>query len=202
MIITAQGKYSTTSFKDSKITCEKIIEAYSKYHFKHIDTDGFIQKRMRSNPKNLIITDATAGNGGDTITFARFFKHVNAVEIDKVEFEVLKHNIDRTIFKNYTLINDNYLNIWQDLSQDIIYFDPPWGGPGYKNHESISLKLMDIDLKDIVLSLLKNDNKLIAIKTPHNFALEEFSDALKANFNVAILKHDINKFVLIIVVKI
>lgn len=187
MKLTEQGRYSTTLFRHSKITCQKILEAFPS----------------ASNIKDLVLTDATAGNGGDTITFARLFKHVNAVEIDKAEFEVLKYNIERTIFDNYTLYNEDYLKIIGKLKQDIIYLDPPWGGPNYKFNNSMSLYISDTNIADICIDIFISDiAKLVAIKTPTNFAFEEFQLSLTSRLTTLnIQRHKIHKFILILIRK-
>jgi tRNA/tmRNA/rRNA uracil-C5-methylase (TrmA/RlmC/RlmD family) len=69
-----------------------------------------------SKSKKIIITDATANNGGNTIHFAFDFHHVNSVEIEKDQFDILKNNIDTYGIKNVTLYNDDYLNVMKTLS--------------------------------------------------------------------------------------
>ena len=60
-----------------------------------------------------------------------------------------------------------------ELYQDIIYIDPPFGGPGYKSLESIILKLNNVSLHEIISIIrLKNITKYIFIKTPLNVCLD------------------------------
>jgi len=43
---------------------------------------------------NIVITDATAGVGGNTLSFANNFEYVNAIEINKLRCDYLRNNID------------------------------------------------------------------------------------------------------------
>ena len=71
----------------------------------------FIKNIICNNIKSrdIIITDGTANNGSDTLLLAKYFKQINSIEIDKINFEVLKHNISIYNYKNINLINGNTL---------------------------------------------------------------------------------------------
>ena len=176
MRLSEQGKYSATAQRFSKQICQRIQENYY------------------SNISNAVITDACAGNGGDTIVFSKKFKHVNSIEKDLNEFEYLKGNVKFLKLKNVTLINNSCLKT--SLEQDIIYFDPPWGGPNYKNHNVVDLFLDGQNINDIVLQLInKCTVKLIVLKVPHNFGLKEFKKIIPIKPEVYLM----TKFKLIIV---
>ena len=102
------------------------------------------------NSKNKIITDATAGLGGNVISFASKFKKINAVEINNLHCEMLEHNINQyTKFdKKIKIYNNDYIKIMDNIKQNIIFIDPPWGGPSYYEER---LKLY---LGDLLLDLL------------------------------------------------
>ena len=93
------------------------------------------------NLNNLIITDATAGIGGNTISFANNFFKVNAIEINKKRFDFLKNNINVYNFNNVEIINNDYIKIMKTLKQDIVFIDPPWGGRNYKNINLLNINL-------------------------------------------------------------
>lgn len=124
--------------------------------------------------KELVITDATCGVGGDTLHFSKYFKYVNSVDIKKENIEYTKHNLDLFGITNVSLYNDNYLNISRKLKQDIIYIDPPWGGVKYKEKKSIKLYLGNIPIKYVVrdLSMICD---MIYIKVPLNADLKNIN---------------------------
>jgi 16S rRNA G966 N2-methylase RsmD len=88
------------------------------------------------------ITDMTSCVGGNVISFSRFFKKVNAIEIDPLRFDMLKHNTETVVgATNVNFINGNAVELLlgqddgtapQQFQQDILFMDPPWGGVDYK----------------------------------------------------------------------
>ena len=146
------------------------------------------------NSTKLIITDATANNGGNTINFALTFKKVNAVEISKEQFDILVHNCNVYKLKNVKLINDDYLKQMNKLSQDVIFIDAPWGGPQYYKKKSVDLYLGEQNIIDIVKKLYENNAfKLCVLKVPKNYNFQHFFD-----WNpMKICIHTLRKFILI-----
>jgi hypothetical protein len=127
-------------------------------------------KQYYSNTNDLIITDATANNGGDTIRFAMNFKLVNSIEKCKKEFDILKHNIGVYGFTNVKLHNDDFTKIIQSMNQDIIFIDAPWGGTDYKTNKCIDLYVNNINLIHIIKQLYnKKIFKLLILKVPKNY---------------------------------
>jgi 16S rRNA G966 N2-methylase RsmD len=148
------GKYSITLPDKTKI----ITNLISKY----------------LNSKDLIITDAMACIGGDTLSFAKEFKSVNAIELDKTRFEYLKHNMSLFNCTNITFFNDDYLKLINTIKQDVIYIDPPWGGPDYKTKKNIKIKVGDKKLEEICDEIIeKKLCKLLVLKLPYNYDLAE-----------------------------
>lgn len=125
--------------------------------------------------KKYVITDATAGNAGNTIHFAYLFSRVNAVDISKVHCDICKNNINTYKLDNVNIIHANYLGIMNQLKQDVIFLDPPWGGPNYKKYSKVPLYLGPRRI-DAIVSELFNSNaaKIIAVKIPYNFDLTNF----------------------------
>lgn len=123
----------------------------------------------------LTITDATANVGGNTLNFATHFKNVNAVEIDPVNHSALANNVKVAGLSNVNVVNDDYLKVMNTLKQDVIFFDPPWGGPGYWKEGPITLKLSGKPLYEVI-NEIKEKPKLIVIKAPKNFAFAEFKE--------------------------
>ena len=100
---------------------------------------------------NCTITDATGGMGGDTIIFAKNFKKVNVCEINLDHVLAIYNNLNIfNLINKVNLYHRDYLNIMNNLKLNIIFIDPPWGGPNYKKESTISLYLNEIPLYDIV----------------------------------------------------
>lgn len=147
--LTNEGLFSISGQKGSKLITDLIIEYYGS-------TD-------------LTITDGTANNGSDTIMFGLNFVHVNSIELNPVNYEVLLNNIAVYNLQNkITTFNDDTLNLLNDLTQDVIYIDAPWGGKDYKKHYKLRLYLGDMELSDIFLKF-KNKAKMFVFKVPYNY---------------------------------
>ena len=116
--------------------------------------------------KESTITDATACIGGNSMLFCRDFKYSNLVEMDYSTALILKNNTKK--FLNKTIYYSDYHNLKFVLKQDIIFFDPPWGGKDYKRSNSIDLFLGSENILDIIDSLY-NNCRLICLKAPINF---------------------------------
>jgi predicted RNA methylase len=125
--------------------------------------------------ENVTITDATANMGGATIAFANYFNFVNSVEIIPFHCEILDNNIRTYNIESKVKIHCmDYLDIGEKLSQDVIFFDPPWGGPEYKNLVLMSMSLDDINIADIIKTLIdKKKVKVAAIRVPFNYDFKE-----------------------------
>ncbi len=72
------------------------------------------------------------------------------------------------------------LNYLDKLDQDVVFFDPPWGGPSYKTKESVSLQLSNLPVQFVVEYLLNHAKaKAVFLKVPLNFELHTFLDKLR-----------------------
>tara|TARA_B100000085_G_C18446405_1_gene472954 strand:- start:295 stop:849 length:555 start_codon:yes stop_codon:yes gene_type:complete len=140
-----------------------------------------------------VITDATACIGGNSVFFIKDFKRVNLVEKDYSNFKILKMN---TGCPN-TTYNCSYLWIKFMLIQDIIYFDPPWGGSEYKSKKKIDLFLDDVNILDIIDELY-NYTKIVALKVPNNFNVFKIEDNfwLHKIYNITKCKKNIYKLII------
>lgn len=142
------------------------------------------------NDNNKIIIDAMASIGGNTISFSKFFKNIISIEINEKRYNILKNNLECYNINNVLTINDNCINKF-DIDYDIIFFDPPWGGPGYKTKKKINIKIDNYSLYDII-KLIHNKKKNISIyfKLPYNYDVNEFDE-----FNYKI--NNVNNYLLI-----
>ncbi len=133
-----------------------------------------IQTELGRDLKDMTITDATAGMGGNTIQFARRFKHVNAVEINSTNMVALKNNVSVYGFDPaITFYEEDYTKIMLQLHQDVVFMDPPWKGLDYRDSASMPLDLSGIQVYDIV-NQLHGSCSMVVIKVPTNFAVDEF----------------------------
>ena len=126
----------------------------------------------------LILTDATANIGGNTISFyLNGINQVNAVEIDPLTCEILKHNLHIYELPTQNIYCQSYVDIYMLLDQDIVFLDPPWGGPDYKKSNNIDLYLDQSDgssknIIEICAELMEQKKvTLIVLKLPMNYNL-------------------------------
>ena len=123
--------------------------------------------------KNSIITDATAGIGGNSIAFCKTFKYVNCIENNYDINCILKENLNKyTNNKCYKCYTCSYITIKNILKQDVIFIDPPWGGNYYKLKKKINLYIDNIDIIDLVNTLYYN-TRYICLKVPNNFNIND-----------------------------
>lgn len=122
------------------------------------------EKNIKYN--DIIITDATAGLGGNTLSFAKLFKHVNAIEKDYDTFKILENNLKEYCYSNVTLINDDFINVYGSFRQHVVFIDPPWGGKNYMKHKDLRLKMSDTEIEHLC-DLLRNN--IIVLKLPINY---------------------------------
>ena len=168
------------------------LYSITPYKFTIIITD-LIEKHFGTT--DLTITDACACIGGDTISFCKKFKKVNAIELCPDRFYFLSENLKLYNFKNYTIYNDDCLKRITELKQDVIFCDFPWGGKGYKHKKEVDLYLGGISSSEIC-NRLQQYTKMIVLKVPNNFIFEKFKEEVNfTNFN----KYDLEKFQLIII---
>lgn len=132
-----------------------------------------INKYIKIN-KNTVLTDGTSNIGGAVINFAKFFYKINAVEKDETTCRILKHNIKEFKLEDKIKVHcKSYVEVMNTLKQDIVYLDPPWGGTNYRKHHSLKLYMNKYNISDIVNKLL-NKTKLILLKIPKNFDINNF----------------------------
>jgi 16S rRNA G966 N2-methylase RsmD len=171
-----EGLYSITNFNEADQISKIIIEYFSDSNI-------------------LSILDGTGGLGGNTINFSKYFLNVTSLEINLERCNMLKNNINVYNLKNIKVLNCDSVNfLYADYhNHNIYFFDPPWGGPGYKKQQKISLTLGNKYLLEIANFLKDNcTNKLIVFKLPYNYNFEEFT-----NFNYKL--HKIKNYYIIVI---
>lgn len=139
--------------------------------------------------QNIVVTDAMASVGGNTLSFASHFYYVNAIEIDSRRFNYLASNINLYGKENVLCIKGDYMSLMYKIYQDVIFMDPPWGGKSYKEFEEISLEIEGRTLESICEEISNAKLcKMIVLKLPLNYNLDKFSHKLKEFMQVEELK--------------
>ena len=148
--------------------------------------------------RTLTFTDATACNGGDTINLALVSKHVDSIELNIDNFNVLKNNIEVYELTNVAIHHGDATLLFNWYT-DVLYIDPPWGGKDYKKSKNLDLfmsgKRLDSWLEEILLR--KNRPAFIILKLPYNYNFN------RLNFisNVDSIKpFQIRSYVLVVIV--
>jgi trimethylguanosine synthase len=107
----------------------------------------------------IVVVDGFCGAGGNTIQFARTFKHVVAIDIDPVKMYLAKHNTLKVYQIPATRVRfceGDYFDILPKIGESlgkpsdaslamdhagqvsdtsvalVVYLSPPWGGPAYQ----------------------------------------------------------------------
>jgi 16S rRNA G966 N2-methylase RsmD len=183
--ITDKGLYSISKYNDSKWISDTIF--------------NFLQNIKYKSINNIKIIDGTAGIGGNTISFAKYFSEVYAVEINDVHYKVLKNNLEALNIINVHLYLDNFLNVLDDLNKksDVFFFDPPWGGKSYKNFKYFNLKIGKLPVNEVINILYDKKFKYVILKAPYNLNLSPIYLNIKyENMNI----HTNNKKNMILIV--
>jgi 16S rRNA G966 N2-methylase RsmD len=125
--------------------------------------------------RQINVTDICAGVGGNTISFARKFNNITAIELNQERFNYLTNNISAYGITNVKLYHGNCLDIVPMLHcNDIIFIDPPWGGKRYKDRDEIRLMIGQQEIEDVCLTFLNQEKmqsvpKLVVMKLPKNY---------------------------------
>jgi len=150
-----------------------------------------------------VITDGCACVGGNVISFACSgrFSRVNAVEFDQARARMLQHNVSVIAGREEgsppaatSVKSGSYLDLMRELHQDIVFLDPPWGGPEYKDVEKVPLYLGNQHLAEIVADLSSsasvNGTRYVVFKAPKNFDIDDMRRRLsqKTNHRVQLLR--------------
>lgn len=144
---------------------------------------------------NITITDAMACVGGNTLSFSNHFSKVIANEINTTRYQYLVHNMKEYNRENIVFYNDNYLNLMNKLEQNIVFIDPPWGGPIYKSQYKMEIVLQDdtekeTNIHEMINILFENNSgtKMILFKLPTNHNIENFKNS-KYKYKMICLKN-------------
>lgn len=153
----------------------------------------------RNIPDINTIMDGTACIGGNTLSFTKTFSNVIAVEIDFTRYSYLCHNMHILGTNNVSIYNENVINVCKHTTQDMIFIDPPWGGPNYKSKHRINLYLGNKELSSVCIEIAPY-TKYIAIKVPTNFDIDTFNNNTSSIMTQIFRNTDLRKMHLLIYV--
>lgn len=135
------------------------------------------------------IVDATAHVGVDAAVLAHSFPKasITAIEYDPDVYRILNANLKRHGYADrvQTLNEssaDYFLKQGGDPDADLVYFDPPWGGPGYKKTSDLYLRSSHgkgVPVSKVINMVLATSSAIVILKTPHNFDYRAFERRLK-----------------------
>lgn len=151
--LTEEGEYSVTRRRDA----DRIL--------------GIMTKLM-GNLKTKTITDATGCVGGDTIQFGLRFLFVNSIELNEENFKALQNNVAVYGLENVTLHHGDSTKLF-NWKSDVLFVDPPWGGPNYKENEVLELflgdKRVDEWLEEVLLRKIRPTYIFLKLPSNYNF---------------------------------
>lgn len=124
---------------------------------------------------NIRLLDATAHVGGFSLPWAATFPKdkITAVEIDPDVVDILKYNVRTLKLKNIKVLNADasaFIMTCAPDSFDVIYLDPPWGGPDYRFKPKLQLYLGKISVPDIIWNIFNTQiANWVFFKAPINY---------------------------------
>jgi 16S rRNA G966 N2-methylase RsmD len=174
------------------------------------------------------IVDANACVGGNTLSFARAFAHVCGVELSVQRARMLRHNVGLCgLSAQVSVFQGDFVSLLATALQaascsasvasdappltqllrdsDVVFFDPPWGGPDYWKEPRLDMFLGTVDVADVVTALTfapprgavaapsgttKPMARAVAIKAPLNYNVAGLRAKLDACGSGAILRDD------------
>ena len=124
-------------------------------------------------PSRLTVWDAFGGSGADAIAFLMTgYRRVDVYELDRARAHAisqrLKSYFDASL---YTVTTDNSMTVGKLKKYDVVYADPPWGGPSYKNKSHVDLVVSNVRVVDWVRSIRSVARRLLVLKLPYNHVL-------------------------------
>lgn len=153
----------------------------ASYSFTDLGIARALADRMLTMPgitRASVVTDAMASVGGNSIAFAEKFARVYSIELNPGRKSMLDNNIKLWKLRNVTTYLGYTQEVLPTLTQDIVFFDPPWGGLDYKKHPAGTLKITlstptgeSQSFEDLVCETIPRA-KYIITKLPINYDIE------------------------------
>lgn len=127
-------------------------------------------RQMIPDLEKKVITDATACVGGDSLLFSLWFKRVESIEWKHDNLVALRNNVEAFGATNVNIHQGDSTRIF-NWRTNVLYIDPPWGGPDYLAKHNIDLWMGSSRVDDWVEEVLKRDERpeYIVLKLPRNY---------------------------------
>jgi DNA-directed RNA polymerase II subunit RPB2 len=180
---------STTTYAIANRMTKKIINAILT-EFDEED-DMSIIRRMN-------IVDAQSTVGVNTMSFMRYFGHVDAIEQDSKLVNILKHNLDLFSTKNnikvdrYQIYQGKYKDIiaTENIKKDVIFFEPQENVSAAEDGAVRELMIDDVNVENVISNMLEIF-AFVIIKLPYivdlnvinNKTTEEIRPIFMMNFS-------------------
>jgi hypothetical protein len=200
----------STLFKNSKQVSSKLkisnVSVYSSTPWDQAEEVVKIIHSLYDNPKSEVILDASANVGGNLIELVKLGTVVNAVELSKFHFDMLVNNtkillpelIDTVNFINGNIADKKILRAVGNST--IGFFDPPWGGAGYRSKKSVPLGYNNSNGDYVRLfklfELLALDTVILKAPVNLQICMDKIKNMFKYNYQVNIHAGKKNKKVL------
>lgn len=144
------------------------------YSVTHKDESAKILNIIKQTVKNVdekSITDLTGGIGGDTIKFGLAFKKVHSIEKNPDNFRALANNVGVFGLESVIKLHHGDAVSLYKWKTDVLFIDPPWGGPDYKKHKVLNLEFGGNSLSAWIQEIVnrKNHPSYIFLKLPFNY---------------------------------
>jgi len=126
-----------------------------------------VMKELNINSNDKIL-DIGCGWGYALAIFNKFpFKTITGIEINKIDIEICKQNLNILKLKETNLINDNILNFKEWEKYNYFYFYNPF------SEEIFKMVILNIPLGSIVIyKNIHDSEKIILLKNNFNFIFE------------------------------
>ena len=144
------------------------------------------------------VTDATACVGSDTLLFSLHFKKVESIELKRHNMAALQNNVDVFGASNVTLHEGDATRIF-NWKTDVLYVDPPWGGPDYYKIPCLELYIggqrLDMWIEDVLRRPQRPETIVLKLPRNYNFMRLQFLPNVDSthfyrirNFTLALLR--------------
>ena len=182
-------------YQDLRVTPEGLYSVT-----KRIDGERLIAflHGMIADVGKKTITDATACVGSDTLLFSLHFKKVESIELKRHNMVALQNNVDVFRANNVTLHEGDATRIF-NWKTDVLYVDPPWGGPDYYKIPCLELYIggqrLDMWIEDVLRRPERPETIVLKLPRNYNFTRLQFLPNVDSthfyrirNFTLALLR--------------
>jgi adenine-specific DNA methylase len=172
-----------SKFIIDEVAAFSVTESQSADEMTRVILAEFPKDSGMKSASDLVILDGMACVGGNTISFSKAFKRTLSNELDEGRFKILRHNVVEVMgCSNVEFFNNSILDLVKDVEFDVLFLDPEWGGPSYKDSSSLRLSISDVAMEDFVLKVFHDfpGVSMVALKLPVNYDnayLKSFADS-------------------------